>query len=83
MDETTIIVNTLLYLSLYYLVNDLVHLPNPTISLHLGYLELAGKNEYEVDFLVDDLDWKVENFSSPKENQVLFIDYIMERYKGI
>jgi len=58
-------------------------LPNPTISLHLGYLELAGKNEYEVDFLVDDLDWKVENFSSPKENQVLFIDYIMERYKGI
>jgi len=83
LDETTIIVNTLLYLSLYYLVNDLVHLPNPTISLHLGYLELAGKNEYEVDFLVDDLDWKVENFSSPKENQVLFIDYIMERYKGI
>jgi len=27
-------VDTILYLSLYYLVNDLVHLPNSTITLH-------------------------------------------------
>jgi len=30
LDETTIHVDTILYLSLYYLVNDLVHLPNQT-----------------------------------------------------
>ena len=33
MDETTIPVDTILYLSLYYLVNDLVHLSYPTIKL--------------------------------------------------
>jgi len=31
LDKTTIYVDKILYLSLYYLVNDLVHLPNPTI----------------------------------------------------
>jgi len=31
LDETTIPVDMILYLSLYYLVNDLVQLPNPTI----------------------------------------------------
>jgi len=31
LDETTISIDTILYLSLYYLVNDLVHLPNSTI----------------------------------------------------
>jgi len=30
LDETTIPVDMILYLSLYYLVNDLVHFPNPT-----------------------------------------------------
>jgi len=34
LDETTIHVDTILYLSLYYLVNDLVHFPNPTINHH-------------------------------------------------
>jgi len=29
----TIHVDMILYLSLYYLVNDLVHLPNPTMTL--------------------------------------------------
>jgi len=33
LDETKIPVHTILYLSLYYLVNDLVHLPNPTINI--------------------------------------------------
>jgi len=32
LDETTIHVDTILYLSLYYLVNDLVHLPNLIIN---------------------------------------------------
>jgi len=32
LDETTILVDTILYLSLYYLVNDLVHLPNLHIT---------------------------------------------------
>ena len=32
-DETTIHVDTILYLSLYYLVNDLLHLRNPTINV--------------------------------------------------
>jgi len=32
LDKTTIHVDTILYLSLYYLVNDFIHLPNPTIS---------------------------------------------------
>jgi len=32
LEETTIHVDTILYLSLYYLVNDLVHLPNPSIK---------------------------------------------------
>jgi len=31
----TITVDTILYLSLYYLVSDLVHLPNPTIKFLL------------------------------------------------
>jgi len=31
LDETIIYVDTILYLSLYYSVNDLVHLPNPHI----------------------------------------------------
>jgi len=30
--EITIHVDTILYLSLYYSVKDLVHLPNPTIT---------------------------------------------------
>jgi len=33
LDETTIPMNTILYLSLYYLVNDLIHFPYPTITL--------------------------------------------------
>jgi hypothetical protein len=33
MDKTTIHVDMILYLSLYYLVNDLVHLPNLTIRV--------------------------------------------------
>jgi len=32
LDETTISVDTILYLSIYYLVNDLVHLSYPTIK---------------------------------------------------
>jgi len=32
LDETTIPMDLILYLSLYYLVNDLVHLPNLTIT---------------------------------------------------
>jgi len=32
LDETTILVDTILYLSLNYLVKDLVHLPYPTIK---------------------------------------------------
>jgi len=35
LDETTIHVDTILYLSLYYLVNDLVHLPNSFPSSYL------------------------------------------------
>jgi len=35
LDETTIHVDTILYLSLYYLVNNLVHLPIPTIALNI------------------------------------------------
>jgi len=30
--ELSIHVDTILYLSLYYLVSDLIHLPNPTIN---------------------------------------------------
>jgi len=33
LDEKTILVDMILYLSLYYIVNDLVHLPNPYITL--------------------------------------------------
>jgi len=33
LDETTILVDMILYLSLYYLVNDLIHLPNPHIKM--------------------------------------------------
>jgi len=32
LDETTIHVNMILYLSLYYFVNELVHLPNSIIN---------------------------------------------------
>jgi len=35
LDETTISGDTTLYLSRYYLVNNLVHLPNPHISVPL------------------------------------------------
>ena len=35
LDETTIIVDTILYLSFYNLVNDLVHLPYLTIKEHV------------------------------------------------
>jgi len=38
LDETTIHVDTILYLSLYYLVNDLVHFPNLTIKVPLNYV---------------------------------------------
>jgi len=42
LDETIIHVDTILYLSLYYLVNDLVHLPNP----HIKYLNIeVNKNK--------------------------------------
>jgi len=37
LDKTIIHVDTILYLSLYYLVNDLLHLPNPTITCQLTY----------------------------------------------
>jgi len=39
LDETTIHVDTILYLSLYYLVNNLVHLSNP---LHQVFDAVAG-----------------------------------------
>jgi len=38
LDETTIHVDTILYLSLYILVNHLTHLPNPTIRISSIYL---------------------------------------------
>jgi len=34
LNEMTILVDTILYLSLYYLVNDLVHLPDLPITCH-------------------------------------------------
>ncbi|AES78293.1 hypothetical protein MTR_7g026940 [Medicago truncatula] len=39
LDETTIHVDMILYLSLYYLVNDLVHFPYPTIR-NVGLLRI-------------------------------------------
>jgi len=47
-DETKIHVDTILYLSLYYLVNDLVHLPYPTIRF---LAPLMG--------IVDIFDWPI------------------------
>jgi len=40
LDETTIHVDMILYLSLYYLVNDFVHLCNP----HIKNLQVFERN---------------------------------------
>jgi hypothetical protein len=40
LDKTTITVDTILYLSLYYLVKNFLQLPNPTISCLLSALVL-------------------------------------------
>jgi len=46
LDKTTIHVDMILYLSLYYLVNDLVHLPNSHINKQLNKerRSLCGKS---------------------------------------
>jgi len=46
LDETTIYVDMTIYLSLYYLVNDLVHLLNPHITYTRGLSFQIGNSRY-------------------------------------
>jgi len=50
LDRTTIlvVVDTILYLSLYYLVNNLVHLPNPHITCRTLLANWAISIKYRV-----------------------------------